>query len=319
MNDTLQIRSYQAGDEVHILDLFRCSYGYDLREDYWIWRFKNNPAGPGIIDMTWNGATPAAHYAVTLAVMRIHGGDWLTGLSGTTMAHPDYRGCGLFQILARSMYTRMAAMGVAMVWGFPNAQSHRGFVRGLNWADIYKVPMFRLPLTLRAPVLSVPPQVAEITVVDERFDRLWACVRDDYAVIARRDRAHLQWRYLDNPAERYHVIAYEDGGEVLGYAVLKRYRAEWQVIDLLAIKESTEVGEGLIAFVVQRAVSEGAEAISLWLNLTHPLYHALEKIGFRPDVPITYLGGLALQPELDTRLLYDYRQWYLTMGDSDVF
>lgn len=59
--------------------------------------------------------------------------DYHTGLSGTTMTHPEYRGKGLFPVLARSTYARMKAANMAMVWGFPNAMSHRGFVRNLNW------------------------------------------------------------------------------------------------------------------------------------------------------------------------------------------
>lgn len=48
------------------------------------------------------------------------------------------------------------------------------------------------------------------------------------------------------------------------------------------------------------------------------MHHALEKMGFQPEGAVTYLGGLALQPEFgDT--LYDFRNWYFTMGDSDVF
>lgn len=46
---------------------------------------------------------------------------------------------------------------------------------------------------------------------------------------------------------------------------------------------------------------------------------ALERIGFHNGEPITYFGALALQAYLNQTELYDFRQWYLTMGDSDVF
>lgn len=318
MSDPLQARPYQVGDEQKILDLFRLSYGgRELPLRFWEWRFRDNPAGAGVIELSWADRVLAAHYAVTSVGLRIEGQDWQTGLSGTTMTHPEYRGRGLFPVLARSTYTRMTAANMAMVWGFPNTLSHRGFIRDLNWVDIYEIPMFRLPI-LPHQAGKISPHVRELIAVDERFDRLWQRVRDDYAVIGRRDRAHLQWRYLANPTEAYRLLAYTDGEEVQGYAVVKRYQNELQVVDLLAGREATEVGMALMMYVLQLALQEAATSISLWLNVTLPLHHALEKIGFRPEGMVTYLGGLSLQPGLDATL-YDFRHWYFTMGDSDVF
>jgi len=312
-------RAYQPGDEQWIRELFRHSYGgRELPDGYWEWRFRDGPAGAGLIELSWDGDVLAAHYAVTPVAMRIEGENWLTGLSGTTMTHPAYRGRGLFPVLARTTYSRMAAAGMALVWAFPNTPSHRGFVRDLDWVDIYEVPMFRLSLTLGAPAVTVPDQVGEFATVDERFDRLWARVRDTYAIIAQRDGRQLQWRYLANPAEQYRLIAYTERGEASGYAVFKRYHSELQVIDLLIGHDAAEVGEGLMTYVIREAYRQSAASVCLWLNVAHPLHRALEKLGFRPEGPVTYLAGLALQPQFGASL-YDFRRWYFTMGDSDVF
>ncbi len=319
MFDHLQIRAYQSGDEQKILDLFRLAYGgRELPLNFWEWRFRNNPAGAGVIELSWDDQLLAAHYAVTSVVTRIAGKDYHTGLSGTTMTHPEYRGKGLFPVLARSTYARMKAANMAMVWGFPNAMSHRGFVRNLNWKDIYEIPMFRRTISPSMSMATMAAQICELSVVDERFDRLWERVCDDYAIIGRRDQAHLEWRYLSNSTEQYRLLAYIDGGDIHGYAVTKRYQDELQVVDLLTGREATDVGTVLISHILQLAVQETATSVSLWLNSTLPMHHALEKMGFQPEGAVTYLGGLALQPEFgDT--LYDFRNWYFTMGDSDVF
>ena len=318
MNSKLEIRPYQLGDESHILELFRQSYGRDLGEQVWAWRFRDNPAGPGVIDLSWDGDVLAAHYAVTSLVLRINGRDWPTGLSGTTMTHPDYRGRGLFPKLARSTYARMAQSGMAMVWGFPNAVSHRGFIRNLDWVDIYEVPTFRLPLTERLSLLPPGDNVVELEEFDDRFDHLWESVKDDYRVITKRDQKYLQWRYVQNPAEQYRILACVDAEEVLGYSVFKRYHAELQVIDILTVQD-VEVGRQLVSRAAQIALENSASALSLWLNVTHPLHLALEKMGFSNGEPVTYFGGLLLQPDLSGTDVYGFRDWYLTMGDSDVF
>ncbi len=154
MRVDLKTRLYQPGEESQILTLFRHSYGREMSEAYWNWRFRDAPAGPAVIFLTWDGDILAAHYAVTSLVLRIEGQDWLTGLSGTTMTHPDYRGQGLFPKLGRSTYAHMAKAGMGLVWGFPNVQSHRGFIRDLNWADIYEVPTLRLSVSGRLRLIS---------------------------------------------------------------------------------------------------------------------------------------------------------------------
>jgi hypothetical protein len=118
--------------------------------------------------------------------------------------------------------------------------------------------------------------------------------------------------------EKYRLIAYEDNKEIRGYAVFKRYQDELQVIDLLIGKNDVEVGKNLMMYIMAQGLKDEAKSIGLWFNVTHPLHNALEKIGFRPEGPVTYFGGLVLNPQFKFSL-YDFRRWYFTMGDSDVF
>jgi GNAT superfamily N-acetyltransferase len=321
MNAELETRPYQLGDEARILELFRQSYGRDLGQQLWSWRFRDNPTGPGIIYVSWDEDVLAAHYAVTPIVLRIDGRDHVAALSGTTMTHPAYRGLGLFPKLAQTTYDHMARSGMAMVWGFPNQFSHRGLIRNLNWVDIYEVPTFRLPLSPGLSLFGPGDNVAELGEFDSRFDHLWERVKDDYQVITKRDKKYLQWRYVQHPTGQYRILAYADAEDVLGYLVFKRFHTDLQVIDILVTQdvEGATVGKQLISRAAQIALENSALALNLWLSVTHPLHHALEKLGFRNGEPITYYGGLVLQPELPAAKLYDFHNWYLTMGDSDVF
>jgi len=320
MTARCQIRPYQEGDEKYILELFSLSFGgRQMSLPYWKWRFQDNPAGHGVIELCWDGDTLVAHYAVTNLTMSIHGQRCNVGLSGTTMTHPAYRGMSLFQMLARSTYNRMLKIKMPLVWGFPNLMSHRSFVRELNWVDIYEVPMFRLHLEPRLKDRNTSNEyIFEMSAADERFDTLWERISNDYDIITQRDRAYINWRYFMNPSEKYKLIVHVENDEIQGYAVFKRYGDELQVVDLMMGREPVDVGENLIKYVIVHALQENASSVSLWLNVTHPLHHALEKMGFRPEGPVTYLGGLVLYPTID-KLFYDFRSWYFTMSDSDVF
>ncbi len=313
----LDIRPYQDGDEAQIRELFQLSFGCPLSEARWRWRYQGNPAGPALIDLAWQGRVLLAHRAQSLFALCVEGQEWVAGLGGGIMTRPEYRGRGLYAALTHRQLQRLARVGASLAIGLPNSYSHRIIVRDLGYVDIHEVPTFRLRLGAERGVPAAM-RVVELSQFDARFDRLWQLVKDDHLVIARRDRAHLQWRYVQNPAVQYRILACEDGEELLGYAVCKRFGDEVHVVDLLSVRDE-EIGLHLISRALEIARRGGASALSLWLNASHPLHWELEKRGFRNEEPITYFTGLVLRRDLRAHIVYDYRSWYLTMGDSDVY
>jgi GNAT superfamily N-acetyltransferase len=313
---SFDVRPWQPGDEAAILALFRDSYGKDLSEATWTWRFATAAAGPGVIVLAWDGPRLAAHYAVTAVQLSVDGADVACGLSGTTMTHPDYRGVGLFPRLAEATYAAMHARGMQLVWGFPNDLSHRGFVEDLGWKDIYEIPTLRATLPLRRAV-DGDAAVREETHLDGDFDALWQVARRRYRMVGRRDARALRWRYIDNPGDRYRLLALRDASGLGGYAVIKRYQQELHVIDLLARDDASEARLARTAIAV--AQSEGAASVSLWLAPHRPLHGELERLGFRNDKPVTYFGARAFDPTVDRTIVEDYRSWHVMMGDSDVY
>ena len=113
-------------------------------------------------------------------------------------------------------------------------------------------------------------------------------------------------------------MALIDGNDLSGYVVFKRYGDELQIVDVLTVPD-VDAGVALVAGVASVASNEAATSVGMWLNVTRSLHRALERLGFLLREPITYFGGLALQPEITNSGVFDYAQWHLTMGDSDVF
>ncbi len=313
----LQIRPYQQGDEAKIVSLFGLVFGRPLTMAYWQWRFRDNPTGHIFVDLAWDGEKLAGHYAVSPVVLSVRGQEYLTALSMTTMTHPDYRGRGLFVTLAQSVYQRMADQGLPLVWGFPNSLSHRGFVRDLAWLDIHEVPTFQRVLTQDRPLPTPSPQVVELPSFDSRCDLLWTELDKRDYILARRDCRYLAWRYVANPENRYTLFGYQQGEQLRGYAVCKRYGDGVDLVDLLCLDE--QAGLDLVWAVAGWAGRQGASVLQTWLNPSLPLHLELEKYAFRAGEPITYFGARPLRPELESAGLTSYCNWYLTMGDSDVY
>ena len=54
MTKTYDIRTWQPGDEIAILELFEQSYGRELPLQFWNWRFKDHPSGGPLIMLAFD-------------------------------------------------------------------------------------------------------------------------------------------------------------------------------------------------------------------------------------------------------------------------
>jgi GNAT superfamily N-acetyltransferase len=316
----LECRQYTPGDESAILKLFSaCFPGRTMSPEYWNWRFRDNPTGRIMIETAWDQDILAAHYAVSPVFIGIHGCDHLTGLSMTTMTHPEYRGRGLFTTLAERLYKRMAVNDFAAVWGFPNINSHPGFVRKLQWRDIYEIPMFRVQLDRLRTIPDFSSHITEIADFDKRFDDLWELVCSSGQIRVKRDLRYLQWRFSLNPETSYRTICYTQGDQLKGYAVFSRYReTDLQVVDLITTGDKG-IGLELISAILQICMEEGVEALKMWLPVFDPLFQELEQIGFENHSPTFLFGARALTDDPALMNIMDIRKWRISMSDSDVF
>jgi GNAT superfamily N-acetyltransferase len=319
MND-IECRCYREGDETSIVELFpECFPGRTITMSYWTWRFRDNPLGRILIELAWAGDRLIAHYAVTPVLVRFAGHDTLSGLSVTTMTHPEYRGRGLFPILAGSLYERMAHEGYGIVWGFPNENSHATFVNKLQWRDISRVPMLRLQID---DVRTMPTVAANIVTdggFDERFKAFWEQGLWDRKILVKRDPCYLAWRYRHNPENRYSVIRHEYRTGLSGYVVWKAYaETELEVVDLLAVPDLA-VGLDLVHAAINTAAALGMKVVKIWLPLHDPLRVPLERMGFRESDPWTHFGARSLGEWPGSRKCHDEANWHYALGDSDVF
>jgi GNAT superfamily N-acetyltransferase len=313
----ISVRSYRPGDEHLIIALFKEAFGRDLSLPYWTWRFQDNPVYEIIANLACDGDRPVSHYCVSPTRMSVFGKEYLTGLSISTMTHPDYRGCGLFARLAEDLYHQMKEKGMLMVWGFPNRLIHRPRVNDLSWSDIYEIPTFFKILSEGRRMPEPSSAVCYLNGFDSSFDTLWDKIKSSNRIITVRSSAYLDWRYKRNPVNDYTIFGYKEDERLRGYAVCKQFMHDVDLVDILC--DNDTVGGELMSAVLQWAEQKRANRVNMWLNVHLPLHRELEKHGFINGEPVTYVGARLLAPGLDVKGIYNFRNWYLTMGDSDVY
>lgn len=313
----MEIRSYRTGDERAICALFETVFGRPMSLDYWAWRYRDHPSGGPFVELCWDGDRLAGHYAVCAADLAVGGERRRACLSMTTMVHPDYRGQGLFERSAEALYRRLDAAGFAMVMGFPNAQSNRGFIGKLGWGGIYELPTLAAPTDGRRP--RVPDAVTGCGAFDARFDAFWDVERKSGRPLrVWRDAAQLDWRFARNPDHAYDVAVFADpDGSLRGYAVAKAYAAEsLDLVELVA--HDAEARGGLLAWALEEAARRGLPRVATWAQPGGPGRLEMESLGFKAGGPVTYFGARAFSG-FDGPDPLDHRNWRLTMADSDVF
>jgi hypothetical protein len=291
------------------LDLFAQAFGRPIPREFLVWRYLDNPAGGPEVCVAREEGAIIGSYSVSPVWLDCAGEARPTALSMTTMTHPAHNGKGIFKTLATSLYDRLAA-GYDLVWGFPNFNSHFAFANRLAWKDIYEVPT--LVLGLRDAAIDAPAPER-----DDAFECDYRQARRAESIAVRKDRDYLRWRYGRNPINRYQTFVVKEGDEVASFAIVKTFGDGLDLVDLQAA--SDEQADLLVRQVIQHAKAAGLASIATWCPVHASSHKVFEKLGFENRAPITYFGARALRAGQGAPDWYDRRNWYIQMGDSDVY
>ncbi len=316
----MDLRGYQQGDEFKIIELFELVFKQKMTLEQWNWRFKNNPAGKYMIKLMWEDKKLVGHYAVSPLLIDIDGEDTLTAHSLATMTHPEYGGRGIFKKLSLALYDELEnQLGCKAIWGFPNNNSHYGFVKSLGWKDIGIIH------TLGCPASSFEKsnssnKVEKFKEFDQSHVEFIQSKTSEFKIKVKRSMDYLNWRYTQKPSVTYKNFFIEnDGHQALFVTKIYPSSQKPSLFDLNIVEGFVDDYDLLPDYIHQILLSYDVkfDRVTTWKNLFDKDHLKLEKIGFVPVLPQTYLGArphFALDPKF-----MDLRNWYISMGDSDVF
>jgi NAD(P)-dependent dehydrogenase (short-subunit alcohol dehydrogenase family)/acyl carrier protein len=167
--------------------------------------------------------------------------------------------------------------------------------------------------------------VTEIERFGEAHDRLWQAVAPTIGCGVVRDASYLNWKYVDQPGQRFVRLEMVEDGALAAVAVLVlrepdsayKYRRAL-LVDLVAPLDGTEQLQNAIRSAVDAAARNQADAL-VCMHVGPQLTRALKACGFamrRPERELL-VDATSMPPTLRARLL-DGTQWLVTQGDSDI-
>jgi len=337
---TVEIRPYEAGDELAILDLYEEIF--DVRQSLaqWRWRFAEVPSGQPSIQVAWERDRVVGQFAYSPMPLALGAAsfDALMALDG--MVHPEFQRTGLF--------TRLEQTAAAVVpsesarYGFPNDKSFPLFVGALGWRSPGRprvlMKLLRTDgLSRRNPLLRLLAPAAGLArrrdaavrghVPIRQFSR-FAEIEERLPLFAS-DRVHtrrevvvLDWRYRAGP-HPYRLFAFGREGEESGFAVVRIQEKFDLRIAWLADFAVTAADRRHVPTMLRTLASElHADADLFSTLLSHPSEkRQLRRAGFleaperllpHPFFLISH-GQSLHQTEFD-----DLDRWHLTWGLHDA-
>ncbi len=148
MTRSWTVREATREDDNELAELFRAVFGFDRGAEHAHWKFRCNPAGDPVIAIAEAEGRIVGQYALWPTPLRL-GKTVLKGAQSLdTMTHPDYRGQGMFTVLAEECMQYAAARGIQALYGFPNENSHPGFIRRLDWDHTGEIACWFRPLVM---------------------------------------------------------------------------------------------------------------------------------------------------------------------------
>lgn len=319
----MEIRKYKPSDEIEILNLISLAFGKNLSKEFWEWRYLNNPSlEKPLINLMWDKDKLVGHYAVSPVTLNVKNEKVLTALSMTTMTHPDYGGRGIFTDLAKNLYHDIYENdNVQAVWGFPNSNSHYGFVSKLIWKDIGLVHFLKLYIHDISKIEKVKYKLA-YDFSAHHAEKIKENNKGEIAV--HKDAIYLNWRYRDHPDNEYHIVELgdHDNLEFMVIKIIDSFDSPGaKEVDILehGYDANPEVIKDVISAVLSFLSDKGETVISLntWMPIFDSRHKLLERNKFRTEKPLTFMGYRSFSEKCE--VLKYFNSWDLTMGDSDVF
>lgn len=323
----MQIRQYKPGDEKQILEmdwlLFPDPWNKRNLEN-WRWKHKgNNPAGDAIIYVMEHEAMIIAHFAVVPYRIRAFGRDVLASHSIGSMVLPEYQGKGLIKFVADKLFKEAQEKNIAFSYGFPNNLAydlHKRFFGYDDISQIYTLEKKTTPLVSKKDnTVSGKFRFAPITRFNNSSDQLWDASKDTYPISVIRDKAFLNWRYMERPDQKYYGFGAYEGDELTGYAILKLYQdaeiLKGHIIDVFSLPDRRDIVLFLIEKSEEFFIDNKTDIESSWVMGSGLYEGILRDKGFKPVRPRPLICRLNLDKDAQKEVL-DSKNWYFTMGDT---
>ena len=331
------IRPADVDDARGIAALFETVFGVTRPASYGVWKFDENPAGPPITVVAEDAGRIVGQYMLLPTPLRLGKQRILGAQSLDTMTHPDYRGQGMFTLLANESFSIALTRGVEALYGFPNENSLHGFIRRLNWDYTGDVGTWARPLHLGLHH-RVPPALKPVANLasavwpstgTRRFEMIYASApipgwdallqqsspaKDACSID--RSAEWIQWRYSANSGANYEWVGATAGGVLLGCVVWGTDLRNGNAVVVDYFGAQPDALRAALSAAMSRARA-GSHPIALSVTQYPLAEQALRSCGFVRVKRLPLIVRSMTARTLGANI-HDHAAWRIVGGDLDT-
>jgi hypothetical protein len=217
-------------------EIFELCFGFKASEEYFKWKYLENPAGKLIAFETVNNTTHeiGAFYGIIPEEYMINGERKIIFQSMDTMTHPDYRNRGLFIKLAGLTYDHAYKQfnGLQLI-GIPGTNSFHGFVKKLGWKNPHNFSyIFQHRLILKSTLLFNKKTILleEIKQFDGKTDEFFNKKKNYKPIYKVYNKEILNWKITNHPFHKFISYKIIKDNELIGIIILQKEQRNLKII-----------------------------------------------------------------------------------------
>lgn len=304
-----------------------------INPDYLAWQYLDNPSGNAIVSQarSTKDNSLVGVYILNPVELNQYG---KSTLSLNTFTHADYRGKGMFTVLAKDCYDRAAKSGVKSIIGFPNPMSYGGFIKKLKFLDVGNVQYLIKAINPLKSIVEVvkgntaAKQLLFKKEVDEIKDISNIRVKDfmnewnlKNSLTVNRSVDYYRWRYDQHPMNNYHILAHQVNNKIEALMVVKKNvkrLSELLILDFLWLNKESAI---LLFKKMQKSVKKDISVVRVYSNPQHIDHQVYKAMGFfdanklrkkKLSVPLIYRSLVDSLPDPI------FSEWRVSLGDGDM-
>jgi hypothetical protein len=294
------------------------------------------------------------HYTVIPVYLEVNRHELFCAQSVNTLTRKECRGQGIFVGLAKQCYEQLERCGISVVYGYPNDSSYPGFITKLGWSNVFRVKdmVYFLNLNkisalkfknrvLRAlgeyfllaksgyhtrdnKEASGSYDIKENCTFTTEHAQIATLLRNRYSCFVSRSLEYLAWRYCKDPTDREVTIrSFYDRSTLNGFYVLKIKRdpirtdlAVAHIMEFLGAPEDQALANYMLFDLLSVCKLKEVDLIHAYTHRTQHDYGVLKSFGFTKSNEIHYIVKV-INKTVHERTIFDERNWYISLGDSD--
>jgi GNAT superfamily N-acetyltransferase len=320
-------RPYTEDDADAALGLFKSCFGKEKPRDEWLWNYHHAPYGQSSVVCS-HGGEIVGFYGVVHHPLFRRGDEIAAGHVMDVMTHPNHQGKGLFVASAKAAFRNAREHDVGLFIGWPNKKAMPGH-RKVGWKDLGLRRILRRNLrpgerniSQRDEYVTKEVSWKEMAASREEIDAIFAKSLSNQEFICDRRWDWLRWRYSARPGFSYRpalctsvrngdihcwtvTISKIFGGQKVGH-----------IVDLQSLPGDAGSARSALEWALKRFANEGCDYSQCLEG--GPVTKGYDGWKQEPERELPFI--LRSTDDEGTKTPdTDLRDWYLTLGDCDVF